>query len=67
MKILLILKLLKLFTRELDQIKKFTIEGQKLFYRVFKLDAMTKIMPPINDMIGSIIGAILLWVEENRY
>ncbi|MBI45457.1 MAG: hypothetical protein CMG66_04740 [Candidatus Marinimicrobia bacterium] len=56
------IKVVKAFTRELDQIKNFTLEGQKLFYRVFKLDAMIKIMPPINDMIGSIIGAILLWV-----
>jgi len=56
------IKVVKAFTGELDQIRNFTLEGQKLFYRVFKLDAMTKIMPPINDMIGSIIGAILLWV-----
>ena len=55
------IKVVKAFTRELDQVKNFTLEGQKLFYRVFKLDAMIKIMPPINDMIGSIIGAILLW------
>ena len=56
------IKIVKAFTKEISQIKKFNIEGKKLFYKVFKLDSMSKLMPPINDMIGSFIGAILLWV-----
>jgi len=56
------IKIVKAFTKEKDQIRKFNIEGKKLFSKVFKLDSLTKLMPPLNDMIGSIIGAMLLWV-----
>jgi len=56
------IKIVKAFTKEIDQIKKFSIESKKLFYKVFKLDSLTTLMAPINDIIGSIIGAMLLWV-----
>ena len=56
------IKAVKAFTKEIDQIKRFNKEGKKLFHKIFKLDSLTKFMTPVNDMIGSIIGAMLLWV-----
>ena len=55
------IKIVKAFTKEKDEISKFAHEGNLLFKRMFKLDSLKFLGTPINDMIGALIGAILLW------
>ena len=56
------IKIIKAFTKEKDEIRKFEAEGENLFQRLFKLDSLRFMSTPLNDMIGAGIGAILLWV-----
>ena len=55
------IKIIKAFTSEKNEINKFNKESLGLFNKEFKLDSLRFLSTPINDMIGAIIGAILLW------
>jgi len=56
------IKIVKAFTSEKNEIDKFNKESKELFNKEFKLDSLRFMSTPINDMIGAMIGAILLWV-----
>jgi len=56
------IKIVKAFTNEEKEKEKFKKEGISLFSKEFKLARLRFVTTPSNDMIGAIIGAILLWV-----
>jgi len=56
------IKIVKAFTNEETEKEKFKKEGIGLFNKEFRLDRLKFITTPSNDMIGAIIGAILLWI-----
>ena len=56
------IKIVKAFTSEKNEIDKFNKESKELFNKEFKLDSLRFMSTPINDLIGAMIGAILLWV-----
>ena len=56
------IKIVKAFTREKSEIKKFDIEAKGLFKKQFKLDTLRFMSTPLNDMVGATIGAVLLWI-----
>ena len=56
------IRIVKAFTSEKNEIEKFNKEGAGLFNKDFKLDSLRFLTTPVNDMIGAMIGAILLWI-----
>ncbi len=56
------IKIVKAFTGEKNEIEKFNKEGKGLFNKEFRLDSLRFLTTPVNDMIGAMIGAVLLWV-----
>jgi len=56
------IRIVKAFTSEKTEIKKFKKESIGLFNKEFRLDSLRFLTTPVNDMIGAMIGAILLWV-----
>ena len=56
------IRIVKAFTREKSEIKKFDLEAKGLFKKQFKLDSLRFMSSPLNDMVGATIGAILLWI-----
>tara|TARA_B100000965_G_scaffold219051_1_gene183384 strand:- start:3368 stop:5176 length:1809 start_codon:yes stop_codon:yes gene_type:complete len=56
------IKIVKAFTGEKNEIAKFNKEGKGLFNKEFRLDSLRFLTTPVNDMIGAMIGAVLLWV-----
>ena len=56
------IKIVKAFTGERNEIKKFNKEGKGLFNKEFRLDSLRFLTTPVNDMIGAMIGAVLLLV-----
>ena len=55
------IKIVKAFNMEDQQIKKFNDHSRGLLLKNFKLDSLRYLSTPLNDMIGCIIGAIILW------
>tara|TARA_Y100001970_G_scaffold289285_1_gene419147 strand:+ start:443 stop:2248 length:1806 start_codon:yes stop_codon:yes gene_type:complete len=55
------IKIVKAFNMEDQQIEKFNHQSRGLLIKNFKLDSMRYLSSPLNDMIGSIIGATILW------
>ena len=56
------IKIIKSFTNQKNQINKFKKQGKSLFDKDFRLEKLFFLNTPILDMIGAIIGAVLLWV-----
>ncbi len=56
------IKIIKSFTNQKNQINKFKKQGKNLFDKDFRLEKLFFLNTPILDMIGAIIGAVLLWV-----
>tara|TARA_B100000579_G_C22833842_1_gene857467 strand:+ start:61 stop:1878 length:1818 start_codon:yes stop_codon:yes gene_type:complete len=56
------IKIIKSFTNQKIQINKFKKQGMELFEKDFRLEKLLFLNTPILDMIGAIIGAVLLWV-----
>ena len=55
-------KIVKAFTNQKNQIYKFVEQNLNLFNKEFKLESLKFLNTPILDMIGALIGAVLLWV-----
>jgi len=55
------IKIVKAFNMENQQIDKFNHHSKGLLLKNFKLDGLRYLSTPLNDMIGCIIGAIILW------
>jgi len=55
------IKVVKSFNMEEQQIEKFNNHSRGLLIKNFKLDSIRYLSTPLNDMIGCIIGAIILW------
>tara|TARA_Y100001970_G_scaffold80605_1_gene102349 strand:+ start:10543 stop:12351 length:1809 start_codon:yes stop_codon:yes gene_type:complete len=56
------IKVIKAFTRELLEIKKFKEASKDIFNRFLRLDSLKFLGTPINDMIGAVLAAVLLWI-----
>ncbi len=56
------IKIVKAFTNQNYQINKFDKENRNLFNKEFKLESLKFLNTPILDMIGALIGAVLLLV-----
>ena len=56
------IKIVKAFTNQKNQIGKFVKQNFNLFNKEFRLESLKFLNTPILDMIGALIGAILLWV-----
>ena len=56
------IKIVKAFTNQKNQISKFVQQNFNLFNKEFRLESLKFLNTPILDMIGALIGAILLWV-----
>ena len=56
------IKVIKAFTKELSEIKKFNTASLDIFKKFFRLDSLKYLATPANDMIGAILCAVLLWV-----
>ena len=56
------IKIIKAFTNQKNQISKFIKENSNLFGKDFRLESLQFLNTPILDIIGALIGAILLWV-----
>ena len=56
------IKIVKAFTNQKNQIIKFGKENYNLFNKEFRLESLKFLNTPILDMMGALIGAILLWV-----
>jgi len=55
------IKVVKSFNKEDDQIKQFNDTSRGLLLKNFRLDSLKYLSSPLNDMIGCLIGAIILW------
>ena len=55
------IKVVKSFNRENDQIHKFKEASKGLLLKNFRLDSLKYLSSPLNDMIGCLIGALILW------
>ena len=53
-------KIVKAFTSQLNQIKKFDKFNSNLFSKEFRLESLRFLNTPILDMMGALIGALLL-------
>ena len=53
-------KIVKAFTSQLNQIKKFDNFNSNLFSKEFRLESLRFLNTPILDMMGALIGALLL-------
>jgi len=53
-------KIVKAFTSQLNQIKKFDKFNSNLFLKEFRLESLRFLNTPILDMMGALIGALLL-------
>ncbi len=56
------IKIVKAFTNQKNQISKFVQQNFNLFNKDFRLESLKFLNTPILDMIGALIGAILLWI-----
>ena len=56
------IKIVKAFTNQTNQIRKFYEQNNNLFNKEFKLESLKFLNTPILDMIGALIGAVLLLV-----
>ncbi len=56
------IKIIKSFTNQEHQINKFKKQGSDLFDKDFRLEKLYFLNTPVLDMIGAIIGAVLLWI-----
>ena len=56
------IKIIKSFTNQEHQINKFKKKGSDLFDKDFRLEKLYFLNTPVLDMIGAIIGAVLLWI-----
>ena len=55
-------KIVKAFTSQLNQIKKFDKFNSNLFSKEFRLESLRFLNTPILDMMGALIGALLLLI-----
>ena len=55
------IKIVKAFNMENQQIDKFNSHSRGLLLKNFRLDSLRYLSTPLNDMIGCVIGAIILW------
>ena len=56
------IKIIKSFTNQEHQINKFKKKGSDLFDKDLRLEKLYFLNTPVLDMIGAIIGAVLLWI-----
>ena len=56
------IKVIKAFTKELQEIKIFNKVSLDIFKRFLRLDRLKFMGTPVNDMIGAILAAVLLWI-----
>ncbi len=54
------IKIVKAFTSQLNQINKFNNHNSNLFLKEFKLESLRFLNTPILDIMGAVIGALLL-------
>ena len=55
------IRIVKAFTMEKYEIKKFIKENLRYFNLLFKQDKLSNMITPINDMAGVMIAVIILW------
>lgn len=56
------IRIVKAFTREKFENKKFALENYKFYKLAYRKDRIKFLNTPLNDTIGVSMGAILLWV-----
>lgn len=56
------IRIVKAFTMEREEIKRFRKENQRYYYLVFKRFSLKNLNTPVNELIGVFFGVILLWV-----
>ncbi|NOZ07789.1 MAG: ATP-binding cassette domain-containing protein [FCB group bacterium] len=56
------MRIVKAFSMEKTEIRKFSIENNKFFKLIFRQTRMRSMSTPINEIIGVSIGVVLLWV-----
>ena len=56
------IRIVKAFIMERFEIKRFSKENKKFFQLTFKQESMRNLTVPINDIIGILLGVLLLWI-----
>ncbi|OUW62672.1 MAG: hypothetical protein CBD58_01475 [bacterium TMED198] len=56
------IRIVKAFSMQSQEMKKFAKENLKFFKLYFKLDMVRFLIAPANDIIGICIGVLLLWI-----
>ncbi len=56
------MRIVKAFSMEKTEIRKFSLENNKFFKLIFRQTRMRSMSTPINEIIGVSIGVVLLWV-----
>ena len=55
------IRVIKAFVTKQYEIQKFEIEGSRYFYLLFRRSKLDNLATPINEIIGVLIGVVLLW------
>jgi subfamily B ATP-binding cassette protein MsbA len=56
------IRIVKAFTMEREEIKRFRKENQRYYYLVFRRFSLKNLNTPVNELIGISFGVLLLWV-----
>ncbi len=56
------IRIVKAFAMEKWEISRFMKENKKYFHLIFRQAKLRNLITPVNDMIGVLLGVILLWI-----
>jgi subfamily B ATP-binding cassette protein MsbA len=56
------IRIVKAFTMEREEIKRFRKENQRYYHLVFRRFSLKNLNTPVNELIGVSFGVLLLWV-----
>ncbi|MFC1620475.1 ABC transporter ATP-binding protein, partial [Candidatus Neomarinimicrobiota bacterium] len=56
------MRIVKAFTMEREEIKRFSKENQRYYFLVFRRFSLKNLNTPVNELIGVSFGVLLLWV-----